>query len=177
MFAPYEVVEWWIQWKKIDKKIIFTKDWFNIVKEWDTNKLYLEEYPNNNLIDNIQDFKIIEKDKNTTIIKIIITDNEYYILDIKSIEKNKVNKMNRIFDKSENKDWEWKNIIIKKDKIDINYNIYKKDKIEKCTSTYIKWESNMIWKSAWEYTKEEKHIKKRYFKESITQKLFNLFSK
>ncbi len=171
MFAPYESIEW-IQWRSVEKKLILTKDWFNIVKEWNTNKLYLEEYPNNSLIDNIQDFEILEKNKKYTILKIFFNENNYSLIKITDIERKEVNRLNRI-----QVNWIMENEIIKKDEITINYFIYWKEKIENCDSIYVEWESNLIWKSIWEYTKDELMFKRKYLKETITQKLFNLFLK
>ncbi len=170
MFAPYESIEW-VKWVIPQKEIIISKDWFNIVKEWDINKLYLEEYPNNILIENIQDFEILEKNENYTILKIFI-DDWYIILDIQETKKDKINKLENIY---RNEQWNYEEI--EKEKNTINYYIYRKNKIENCNSTYIKWESNTIWKSIWEYTKENIHIKKKYFKKTAKEFLFDLFSK
>ena len=172
MFAPYESIELF-KWVISQKEIIISKDWFNIIKEWDINKLYLKAYPNNCIVDKIKDFKVINKSWKKIVLKIFTQENSFFFLDIKDIKKEKVQKTKCI-----RKDNEWLYENIEKEKTTIYYFIYKDNEIEKCDSTYIKWESNIIWKSIWPYQEDELYIKEKYFpKPSIKNQFFKLFKK
>jgi len=155
--------------KQTKTELILSKDWFKIVKENNINKLYLEDFPCNCLVENIKDFKILEKWENNTVLKVFI-DNSYIIIDIKDKQTEIINKLEHI-----NKNWERWYEKVEKKKCSITYNVYGPDKVKYCNSDYIEWESNTIWESSWEYTKDELHIKKKHF--WIITNLFNLFSK
>jgi len=169
MFAPYEMIEW--KKSKVDKELILSKNWFLIIKENNINKLYLEDFPNNCLIENIKDFKILEKWEKNTILKVFI-DKSYIILDITNTQKEIIKKF-----ENTNKNWKWWYEEVKKNKNEIIYYIYTENKIKKCESNYIEGENNTIWQSSWEYTKDKLHIKKKYFPITTKEKLLNLFRK
>lgn len=171
MFVPYEALENNNNSREV--KNLIRKNWLILEENWNQKNIYLEKYPNNCIFENCKNFNILENNDSILILEIYDKENKKNILvfdKIKWVNKEKINKLNRFLE-----NWEWKNSVIKETKIDIIYKIYSDKNIKKMNSTYIKWKSNTIWSSTWNYENEkDKKIYKKYFKKWIKELLLNL---
>jgi len=169
---------WFEQTDWQEKNNIIKREWGfcieNIKTDFlDINNLYLEKYPNLALINNCKDFKILERRWDEILLEIKTMDWEIKILKIYDWEK----KNNGLWVTTEK-------TINFKDKIQtklrsIDYIIYTKDTVTKCTSSI-----NNLWKnfissvSSWYEKEEDKKIYRKYFSPlKIINNLLNLFKR
>ena len=155
-------------------EILKEENWFVLAKQWEKNKLFLEQYPNNVLVNGLEDFNVLVNKWDYLLVE-VIQNWEKWILEIDLwekkdwtrlwIERKKVKKLDKPID--------WN--LIEKEEITINYRFYKNKQIKNISSSYIDWEENYQAITYSNYdTEKEKGIQKM-LKPTIKELLVNLF--